>query len=43
VWKSNQKEISVNIKTGKAVKTLNLEGGIFMDADEKDNTWTDNK
>jgi len=43
VWKSNQKEISVNIKTGKAVKTLKLEGGIFMDADEKDNTWTDNK
>ena len=42
VWESNQKEISVNIKTGKTVKSLKLEGGIFMDANEKDNTWTAN-
>jgi hypothetical protein len=42
VWERNQQEISVNIKTGKAVKTLKLEGGIFMDANEKDNTWTAN-
>jgi hypothetical protein len=42
VWEHNQKEISVNIKTGKAVKTLQLDGGIFMDANEKDNTWTAN-
>jgi hypothetical protein len=42
VWESNQKEIAVNIKTGKAVKTLKLEGGIFMDANEKDNEWTGN-
>jgi hypothetical protein len=42
VWERDQKETSVNIKTGKAVKTLVLEGGIFMDANEKDNTWTAN-
>jgi hypothetical protein len=42
VWENNQKEISVNIKTGKTVKSLKLEGGIFMDANEKDNTWTAN-
>jgi hypothetical protein len=42
VWEQNQKEISVMIKTGKTVKTLKLEGGIFMDANEKDNTWTAN-
>jgi hypothetical protein len=42
VWERNQKEISINIKTGKAVKSLKLEGGIFMDANEKDNTWTAN-
>ena len=42
VWERDQKEISVNIKTGKAVKSLKLEGGIFMDANEKDNTWTAN-
>jgi hypothetical protein len=42
VWERNQKEITVNIKTGKSVKSLKLEGGIFMDANEKDNTWTAN-
>ena len=42
VWEHNQKEITVNITTGKVVKTLTLEGGIFMDANEKDNTWTAN-
>jgi len=42
VWERNQKEISVTIKTGKAVKSLTLDGGIFMDANEKDNTWTGN-
>jgi hypothetical protein len=40
VWERNQKEIAVNIKTKKTVKSLKLEGGIFMDANEKDNTWT---
>jgi hypothetical protein len=42
VWERNQKEISVDIKTGKVVKSLTLDGGIFMDANEKDNTWTGN-
>jgi Peptidase family M1 domain len=42
VWERNQKEISINIKTGKVVKSLQLDGGIFMDANEKDNTWTAN-
>ena len=39
VWQDNQKEISVNIKTGKPVTSITLDGGIFMDANEKDNTW----
>jgi hypothetical protein len=42
VWEQNQKEIVVNIKTRKTVKSLKLDGGIFMDANEKDNTWTAN-
>jgi aminopeptidase N len=42
VWKPNQKETTVNIKTAKTVKSLKLDGGIFMDANEKDNTWTAN-
>jgi hypothetical protein len=40
VWKADQKQITVKIKTGKNVKSFTLDGGIFMDANEKDNTWT---
>jgi len=40
IWSSNQKEAVVNIKTKKKIKSLKLEGGIFMDANEADNTWT---
>jgi hypothetical protein len=40
VWEKDQKETSVTIKTGKVVKSLKLDGGIFMDANEKDNLWT---
>ncbi|HEY4065224.1 MAG TPA: M1 family metallopeptidase [Puia sp.] len=42
VWEKDQKEISVNIKTDKAVKSVTLDGGIFMDANEKDNVWVVN-
>jgi hypothetical protein len=42
VWKDDQKQISVKIKTGKAVKSFTVDGGIFVDANEKDNTWTAN-
>ena len=42
VWERDQKEIAVTIKTGKTVKSLKLEGGVFMDANEKDNVWTAN-
>ena len=42
VWEKNQKETSVNIRTRKTAKTLKLEGGIFMDANEKDNIWMAN-
>jgi hypothetical protein len=40
VWKADQKQLSVKIKTSKPVKSLTLDGGIFVDANEKDNTWT---
>jgi hypothetical protein len=42
IWERDQKEIVVTIKTGKAVRSLKLDGGIFMDANEKDNVWTAN-
>lgn len=40
VWERDQKATTITVKTGKTVKSLNLDGGIFMDANEKDNTWT---
>jgi len=39
IWKNNQKLASVNINTQKDVKSIRLDGGIFMDADESNNTW----
>jgi hypothetical protein len=42
VWEQNQKEITVHIKTAKKATSLQLDGGIFMDANEKDNTWSAN-
>ena len=39
VWEKNEKQITVNIKTGKDVKSAELDGGIFMDADESNNKW----
>ena len=38
LWQANQKLATVPVK--KAVKSVALVGGIFMDANEKDNTWT---
>ena len=42
VWEQNQKETTINIKTAKTVKSLKLDGGIFIDANEQDNTWMAN-
>jgi hypothetical protein len=39
VWENNQKQITVNIKANKSIKTAVLDGGIFMDADESNNKW----
>jgi hypothetical protein len=40
VWKNNQKLTSVHIKTAKAISSVKIDGGIFMDADPSNNTWT---
>ncbi|MBB6112464.1 hypothetical protein SAMN05421821_1185 [Mucilaginibacter lappiensis] len=40
VWEKNQKQISVNIKTTKAIQSAELDGGIFMDADVSNNKFT---
>jgi hypothetical protein len=39
VWKDDQKQITVKIKAAKDVKHITLDGGIFMDADMRNNTW----
>jgi hypothetical protein len=39
VWEHDPKETLVKIKTRRAVKSIKLDGGIFMDANEKDNEW----
>jgi hypothetical protein len=38
VWQANQKQAAITLP--KAVKSVKLDGGIFMDANEKDNAWT---
>jgi len=39
IWKSDQKKTVVNITTKKQVRSIRLDGGIFMDADESNNGW----
>lgn len=41
-WQKNQKQTVIVIKTAKAIKSIKLDGGIFMDADESNNSWTAN-
>lgn len=40
VWKENQKNAKLDIKTKKKIKLLELEGGIYVDADPSNNTWS---
>jgi hypothetical protein len=40
VWEKDQKQASVTIKSSKTVKTAVLDNGIYMDANESNNTWT---
>ncbi len=42
VWRLNLKETKVTINVPKTVKSLVLDGGIFMDANPADNKWTSN-
>ena len=39
IWEKNQKETSVNINTKKKIKSISLDGGIYMDADTINNSW----
>lgn len=39
IWESNQQRATVAIATRKAIQSLALEGGIWMDADSSNNAW----
>ena len=39
VWSTNQKATAVVIPSGKTIASAQLQGGIFMDADESNNSW----
>ncbi|GAB2565450.1 M1 family metallopeptidase [Spirosoma areae] len=39
LWQANQKQATVNLPVKKNVQSVQLDGGIFMDADESNNTW----
>ncbi|MFL5740435.1 MAG: M1 family metallopeptidase [Flavisolibacter sp.] len=39
VWQSNQKQATIALSTKKSIQSIALDGGIYMDANEKDNVW----
>ena len=39
VWSGNLKETTISLKDVKNVKSISIDGGIFMDADVTNNTW----
>jgi Peptidase family M1 domain len=39
VWSENQKVANISFVAGKPIKSITLDGGIFMDANPADNVW----
>jgi hypothetical protein len=39
IWQANLKEASIKIADKKKIKSIELDGGIFMDADKSNNSW----
>src|SRR5581483_8482726 len=40
VWHANQKRTTVSLSASKPLASLNIDGGIWMDADTTNNHWT---
>lgn len=40
IWEANQARATVNIPARKTIRSLDLDGGIWMDADTTNNKWT---
>jgi len=43
VWSKDLSSTTVQLKDVKDISSLNIDGGIFMDADTSNNSWTSNK
>ncbi|MBN8879135.1 MAG: M1 family metallopeptidase [Sphingobacteriales bacterium] len=43
IWEKDQKQANVSITTKKQIKSVKLDGGIFMDANEEDNVYPADK
>jgi hypothetical protein len=39
VWQADQRQITITVPSRKSVSSIHIDGGIFMDANEKDNSW----
>ncbi|WP_281322362.1 M1 family metallopeptidase [Flavobacterium aestivum] len=39
VWKNNQKNTTIYLKSDKKIKSVNLDNGIYVDASPKNNVW----
>jgi hypothetical protein len=39
IWRANERQVTVVIKTSKSIASLKLDGNIFMDNNEADNIW----
>jgi len=40
IWATNQKEATIQVETAKKIKSVQLNGGIFMDANTSNDSWT---
>ena len=39
IWEADQAEARVMVPTSKTIKSVTLDGGIWMDADTSNNSW----
>ena len=40
IWETTKDQVSITVETEKALKSVSLEGGIWMDATPENNTWS---
>jgi len=40
VWQANQKQVIISVPATKDARSITIDGGIYVDADNSNNTWT---